>query len=193
MGGTRNPAGHGPHPARALGLRGPGPGASVPLGKSAGNADATGFPATGVQTINSIAPLAGNFSINAGSNITITPGANSISIASTGGSSFPWTSITLPQTLAVNNGYIVTSSSLDLLLPATSAVGAVIKVILKGGTSWRLTQAAGQSITVNNLVSTVGTGGSVATTGSGQTIEIVCTTANLAWVAQSAMGNFLVT
>lgn len=52
------------------------------------------------------------------------------------GSGVSWSSITSSQALAVNHGYFVTSGALALTLPTTSAVGDVIEVVLRGGTSW---------------------------------------------------------
>jgi hypothetical protein len=113
-------------------------------------------------------------------------------IGSSGGL-LPWTSISASQTLAVNNGYIVSSGALSLALPATSAVGAVIEINLPtSGTSWSITQASGQNITVNNLTSTTGTGGSVSSTATGQSIYLVCTVANTSWIAQSFVGNLTI-
>ncbi len=152
-----------------------------------------GFASSGINTINSIAPLAGNFTLTAGSNITLTPGANSITIASTGGgSSFTWNSITASQTMVSNNGYLVASGTLSLALPTTSAVGDEIEVVIAAGTSWTITQAAGQSVVVGNITSTVGVSGSVASN-TGQTISLVCSVANTKWNAYGLVGNLSVT
>lgn len=105
-----------------------------------------------------------------------------------------WTPITTNQTLAVNSNYLVTSGALSLALPATSSVGNTISIVLAGGTSFTITQAAGQSIVVGNQTSTVGTGGSVASSSNGDTIQMVCATANTAWyVSSGGQGNLIVT
>jgi hypothetical protein len=101
-----------------------------------------------------------------------------------------WNSISSNQTLAVNNGYLVTSGSLSLALPTTSSVGDMLYVVLAGGTSFTLTQAAGQSITIGNQSTTVGAGGSLASTSSGDAVQLVCRTANTTWyVFSGVQGN----
>jgi hypothetical protein len=88
----------------------------------------------------------------------------------------------------VNNGYIVTAGAQSFSLPATSAVGDEVALMLNGGTSWTITQGAGQRQRVLANQSTAGVGGSVATTGQGQTIWLICTTASLEWQALAFSG-----
>lgn len=102
-----------------------------------------------------------------------------------------WSNISASQTLAVNNGYFCSSGgALSLALPATSAVGDIIEVLLCGSTSFTVTQAAGQQITLGNTSTTAGVGGSLASTQQGDAIRIICRTANLLWqVGPGSMGN----
>ena len=100
-----------------------------------------------------------------------------------------WNLITSSQTMAVNSGYIVQSGALSLLLPATSAVGDTISNTLDTGTSWTITQASGQRIRVGSGQTTLGSGGSLASTALGDSIEIVCKTADTLWYAKSVIGN----
>ena len=92
-----------------------------------------------------------------------------------------WQAITANQTLVVDNGYIVTSGALSLALPATSNVGDLIGVVLSGGTSWSITQGAGQQIRLNNQQTTSGTGGSLNSTNNGNAVFLVCDTASTHW------------
>ena len=126
-----------------------------------------------------------------GSGIVITNGSGSISIATTGTPPTIWTTISASQTLAVNHGYICVSpgGALSLALPATSAVGDLIEVTLDGATSFTITQGAGQSIRIGNGSTTVGAGGSLASTQQGDTIRMVCSVVNLKWNILSEMGN----
>jgi hypothetical protein len=101
--------------------------------------------------------------------------------------------ITANQTLAVNNGYYITSGALSLPLPATSSVGDVIRVTLSGGTSWTITQAAGQSVSVSSATSTTGTGGNLGSTAQGDSVTLECTIANTRWYATSEIGNLSIT
>jgi len=129
--------------------------------------------------------------ITAGSGIIITPGAGTITIATISVGQ-TWTVISSNQTLAVNNGYFVGSGSLSLLLPATSSVGDVIDVVLDGGTAWTITQAASQLITFGNVSTTTGVTGTLASSAVGDSVHLVCRTANLAWFVTSSIGNILV-
>lgn len=128
---------------------------------------------------------AGGISVDAsGDTLTIT-GASA---------SNPWTAITASQTLAVNNGYFCVSAggALSLALPATSAIGESIEVSLNGATSFTVTQAAGQQIRLGNLATTLGATGTLASTAQGDSIRLVCRTANTLWVVVSSMGNLTI-
>lgn len=115
----------------------------------------------------------------AGSTITVTS------------SGIAWSNITASQALVVNRGYFCVSAggALSLSLPATSAVGSVIEVSLDGATSFTITQGAGQQIRLGNVATTAGVGGSLASTQQGDSVRIVCRTANLLWNVLSSMGN----
>lgn len=126
--------------------------------------------------------------LTAGSGMQITNGAGAITVTT-----MPYTSITANQTLAVSNGYFVTSGALNLALPATSVVGDKIDLCLAGGTSFSVTQAAGQSINMGNRVTTTGATGSLASSANGDFISLVCSAANTVWYVKSSMGNLLVT
>lgn len=105
-----------------------------------------------------------------------------------------WTAISASQTLAVNNGYFCTGGAgLSLALPATSAVGDTIDVVLDGSTSWTITQPnAGTRIRIGNQQTTLGVGGSLASTAQGDTVRLVCETANARWAVVSMIGNITV-
>jgi Ubiquitin-activating enzyme E1 FCCH domain len=111
---------------------------------------------------------------------------------------FDWNVInqgTQPANFAVNNGYICQAGgtgNVSIALPAVSALGDTIEIVLDGATTWTITQGAGQSIRFSNSVTTVGVGGSIATTGTGDAIKLVCETSNLRWIAVSAIGNLTV-
>lgn len=116
------------------------------------------------------------------------PGTNTLTIMDTGLTA--WNKISASQTLVVNNGYFCTGGgTLALLLPATSAVGDQINVSLAGSTGWSITQAAGQQVKIGNQQTTAGVGGSLNSTQQGDSISMVCLTANLTWVVINSMGN----
>jgi hypothetical protein len=64
--------------------------------------------------------------------------------------------------------------------------------VLAGGTSWEITQAAGQQIFFGNQSTTAGTGGSLTSTAQGDTLELVCRVADDEWQVVSAIGNITV-
>jgi hypothetical protein len=156
--------------------------------------NSTGVPAwsstmtNGQMIIGSTGATPVSATLTAGVGIFVTNGAGSVTVAS-----MPYTSITANQTLAVSNGYFVTSGALSLALPATSAVGDKIELILTAGTSWTITQASGQQIVIGNQSTTLGAGGSLASTATGDAVSLVCSAANTIWYVRSSMGNITVT
>jgi hypothetical protein len=104
-----------------------------------------------------------------------------------------WNVITANQTLSVNNGYIVSSGALSLALPSTASVGDEIQVLLRNtGTSWTITQAAGQQIQLGFRTTTLGVGGSLTSSQIGDSVDLICVIANTTWVVKNSMGNITI-
>lgn len=155
----------------------------------------TAIATNGQLIIGSTAGAPAAATLTAGSGITITNGSNSITIAQTNPSGFPWTDATgATQTLAVNNGYVTDHVNVTYTLPATAVLGDTIKIVGKTGLS-TIAQNANQQIDIGSSSSTVGVGGSVAGTNAGDCIELICITAGAStvWRAASLMGNWTVT
>lgn len=113
-----------------------------------------------------------------------------------GSSGFIWTEIAVvgPTSMVTNNGYVANNgASVGFTLPVTAAFGTIIRVSGKGAGGWSIGQNAGQSIVVGNVTSTVGVGGSVASTQASNCIELLCTTADTVWTALSMVGAISVT
>lgn len=129
--------------------------------------------------------------ISAGAGISVTNGAGTISIASTGGTALIWSAVSVNTSMAVNHGYIAISpgGALTFSLPAVSAVGDQLAVILDGATSFTITQGAGQTVRLGNAVTTAGVGGSMTSTQQGDSVMLVCSVANLKWNIFASMGN----
>lgn len=129
-------------------------------------------------------------SLTAGTNITITPGAGTITIASTGGTGggYTWNEVTgTSATMASNNGYISSNAGVvTLTLPAVSAVGDAIAVSGKGAGGFLIAQGAGQIVHIGSATTTSGAGGSVASTGQFDALELLCITANTTWKSLNA-------
>jgi hypothetical protein len=88
----------------------------------------------------------------------------------------PWQVVAgTSQASAVNNGYVVTNSSLvTVTLPGAPSIGDIVRVTGAGSGGWKIAQNAGQSILAANVAgktTTVGTSGYL-TGGQGAAIEL---------------------
>lgn len=122
---------------------------------------------------------------------TAAPGPSNIITIDVTGSGVLWVTTNASQTLIVQRGYICSgpaTGNVQFNLPATSALGDVIEITLDGSTSFSVVQSAGQSIRLGNISTTVGVGGSLSSTQQGDSIRMVCQTANLKWNVISSVG-----
>ncbi len=143
---------------------------------------------------------AGTFSgrtLQSGTNVSITNPdgiAGNPLIAVTG--IVTWSEVTgTSQAMSVDNGYIVNNASLvTLTLPATATIGQTLEVLWKGAGGWKIAQNASQQIRIGILTSTSGTGGSIASSNSGDCIRLKCIVAGAStiWEAASGWGNITV-
>lgn len=164
----------------------------VLLGAGTSAVTATAELSNGQLLIGSTGNVPSAASLTAGSNITITPGAGSITIASTAGSD-TYTVITADQTVVAYDQYIVNGSgTLTLTLPSdlAAAVGSTF-AITTGTQQWILAQQSGDSVRLGSSVSTTGTGGSLASSAVGDSIKLVKKAAN-SWQVVDVVGNITV-
>lgn len=126
--------------------------------------------------------------LTAGTNISITNGAHSVTINASGMASITWTDVTgISQTMAANAGYVADNSSLvTLTLPTTAAFGTIIYVQGLGSGGWTIAQNSGQNVQVGSVSTTVGTGGSISSANRYDSIALVCIVANTTWGALGA-------
>lgn len=132
--------------------------------------------------------------LTAGTGVTISNGAGSITINAAGGG-LTWTVVTgTTQAAAVNNGYIANNAGLvTVTLPATSAVGDTVAVTgINNATGWKVAQNAGNQIFFGTQSTTSGTGGSLASTATRDTVYLVCMVANGAWNVVGSIGNITI-
>lgn len=133
--------------------------------------------------------------LTAGSNISITNGAGTITIAATIPTSLTWNNVTgTSQSIAINNGYLSNNAgTVAFSLPATATLGNIIRIAGVQG-SWTLSQASGQQIKFGSSSTTVGSGGSLASTNAGDCIECIATntSASTIWRVISSVGNITV-
>jgi hypothetical protein len=91
--------------------------------------------------------------------------------------------------MATNNTYISANAGLSTFtLPLVSNVGDILTLVGEGAGFWTIHQNALQSIKFNAATTTTGTGGSITSTQAGNTINLVCTIANLTWTVAFASG-----
>ena len=128
------------------------------------------------------APVPGT--LTQGTGISITNGSNSITIASTSG--VAWASISgTTQTAAVNTGYVVSNASqTTITLPATAALGSVVRIAGLGAGGWVLAPGAGQTINLGEDVAST----SITSANANDAIEVVCVVANTTWSTISSVG-----
>jgi len=132
--------------------------------------------------------------LTAGTGVSIANASGSITISAVGGG-LTWTVVTgTSQAAAVNNGYIANNAGLvTVTLPATSAVGDTVAVTgINNATGWKVAQNAGNTIFFGNATTTPGTGGSLASTATRDTVYLICMTANATWNVTTSIGNITV-
>ena len=123
--------------------------------------------------------------LTAGANVTITNAAGAITIASSGGSSFPWSDHAGNFVAAVNNGYISTAA-LTATLPTGSAVGQTIEFIVDTAGALVIQAAGGQFIRLGSAVS--GANGTATSAARGDCITLVYSDSSTTWIANSSVG-----
>jgi len=88
------------------------------------------------------------------------------------------------QAMTANVAYIANRGTLiTFSLPTSSVVGDKISVVGQGAGGWTIHQAASQQIQIGDVASTVGTGGSVASSNQWDSLTLICITANDVWTA----------
>jgi hypothetical protein len=131
--------------------------------------------------------------LTAGTGMTITNGAGSITLNAVG-SGLSWTVVTAAsQAMTSNNGYIANrAGTVAFTLPTTSAVGDVVAVTgINTATGWSIAYTTNQQIFFGTSTCTLTTG-SLASVNIRDTVYLVCMTANLTWNVVSSIGNITV-
>ena len=125
--------------------------------------------------------------LTAGSGITITNGAGTITISSPDIST-NWVVVTgTTQNIANGTAYIANNASqITFTLPTTAAVGDLFSINGLGGGGWKIAQNSGQNIRIGSTVSTTGTGGSINSTNQYDSVTFVCVVANTTWIQNGA-------
>lgn len=132
--------------------------------------------------------------LTAGTNISITNAAGSITINNTATAGIPWSEITgTSQAAAINTGYVANNVALvTVTLPDTAALGSVVEVVGKGAGKFKIAQNAGETIYFGGSATTTGVGGSLTSDIQYGAIKLVCITADTDWIVASSSGNFVI-
>lgn len=128
----------------------------------------------------------------AGTNTSIVPSADYLTINSTGVSIFVWNDVTTDtQALESNMGYITDNGAtlVTYTLPSVVDQGAVINVSGYSSGGWQVNQNSGQQIFFGDAATTIGTGGSLASTNQYDQISLLCTLGDTNFVVLSSIGN----
>jgi len=140
-----------------------------------------------------MAPAWANIVSSSGT-VVVTNGINSIDLACSPGG-LAWVDATgATQPMLPNHGYRANrgAGNVAFSLPAVAARDTIIRIVgIQNG--WSVTQAAGQQIFFGNTQTTLGAGGSLASTHARDCIEMICVTANTAWqITGNVQGNITV-
>ena len=131
--------------------------------------------------------------LSAGTGITITNAANSITISASS-SGFTWTDVTTStQTIAAENGYITDrGGGVTYTLPVSGSLGDTFKIVGKSGIT-TVTPLALQQLLIGSASGTVGITGTAVSTNAGDCITFVCITSGASTVyrAESFVGNWI--
>lgn len=138
-----------------------------------------------------INPATGDITIAGGPGILTTGNASTytLTINSTAIGS-AWSNTTTNTAMISNVSYFCSGGgNLVLTLPTSSVFGDELEIVLDGSTSFSIHQGAGQQIRFGSITTTLGSGGSLTSTFQGDTIRMVCKTANTIWTVLSVEGN----
>lgn len=94
-----------------------------------------------------------------------------------------------------NQNYILNTATACIFnLPAASAIGSVITVTCINAGKWRIKQASGQQIIIGTSTTTLGASGILEAVQQGDTVTIMCVTANTIWqVIAGVTADYLIT
>ncbi len=142
------------------------------------------------------APVAANLTSSGGS-VTITNTAGGINLeaaGSTGGTTWSVVTATTASITANQGLFCNNTTGVTVTLPASPAVGDTFKIVAMGGSgvSFSIATNTGQSIRIGSQFTSTSTG-QLRSTSLGDSLTIVCSVANTAFIVTEVIGNITVT
>lgn len=97
---------------------------------------------------------------------------------------------TSPVTLSPGTNYICNAgvTTINFTLPTTAGFGTIIRIAGASAGGWTIAQNNLQYINFGNLTTTVGVGGSLASTNQNDYVELLCISANTGWNVIGSIG-----
>ena len=138
------------------------------------------------NTGGAISPSSGNINIVGSGTTSVAGSGNTLTISST--SSLVWSSISSSQTMATNNGYIVTGGPITLTMPTTAALGDQVAIIVNIASGVTLQAGGSQTIAINGTAQ--GAAMQFKSSRPGNTVLFICTAANTSWSSLSSTNNW---
>ena len=94
---------------------------------------------------------------------------------------------TSTQAMSPNTIYVADSAGLvTFTLPLTAPFGSILSVVGYGPGGWKIEQNASNQIIVSPQNTTLGVGGSIASTDQFDTLTLICIVADFIWTAYGA-------
>lgn len=137
--------------------------------------------------------VGGNIMVVGAGGITTSGSGNTVTITGSG-AGITWSTVTAAtQALVAQNGYVINrATAVTLTLPVTAAVGDTFYITGLGAGGWIIAQNGGQQIHFGASATTVGAGGSLASTNRYNTITLVCSVTNTTFNVLASIGNITV-
>lgn len=178
----------------ATGLATASPVSSVLVSSAIGTPSWAGAMTNGQIIIGTTSGTPAPSTLTAGTGITITNGAGSVTISASGeGAWVDQTTTTV--TMVIDTGYTINAgaSLVTLTLPATAAIGDALEINGQSAGGWTIAQNANQLIRIGNVASTTGVGGSVSSTDRYDCVRLRCIVggASTAWTVVSMQSSGL--